>query len=147
MPRSRTTGAVVSTDTPRVAVFFYGLFMDEGALRAQGYEPRNAQRARLKGHRLAIGSRATLVKDPSDHVHGIVMSLTHDELDELYGAGDLNTYRPEAVLLDVNGAPTAALCYVLPNGPDAVANPQYAARLRALCRALSFPDDYIHSIR
>lgn len=43
----------------RVAVFFYGLFMDAGALRQKGVDPVGLRRARVDGFSLRIGQRAS----------------------------------------------------------------------------------------
>lgn len=42
----------------RIAVFFYGLFMDAQMLRERGLQPQAERRARLDGFALRIGKRA-----------------------------------------------------------------------------------------
>src|ERR1700712_5190312 len=79
-----------------VDVFFYGLFMDESALRAKGFQPANARQARADGFSLRLGARATLVPDVAKCVHGMLMGLTHRELDQLYAEPSVAAYRPEA---------------------------------------------------
>src|SRR5262249_5931502 len=64
----------------RTDVFFYGLFMDEDALRAKGLEPRDADRASVEGFELRIGERAALVPKPDSTVHGLVISLSLAEV-------------------------------------------------------------------
>ncbi len=130
-------------------VFFYGLFMDEALLRAQGYSPVNPRRAQFKGMALRIGARATLVVDVGATAHGIVMELTHDEIDRLYSEPSVAMYRPEAVLAEcVDGSRVAALCFNLPTPPRPdEANPDYAAKLREVGRRLGLPSDYVASIK
>ncbi len=53
----------------RIEVFFYGLFMDEAALRDQGFRPADARQARVDGFALRLGARATLVPDGDRSVH------------------------------------------------------------------------------
>jgi hypothetical protein len=133
----------------RVPVFFYGLFMEEAALRAKGFDPRNSRAAAVPGMALRIGARAMLVADPRATAHGFVMELTHAEIDTLYAEPSVAMYRPEPVLTAcADGATIAALCFNLPipPGPDE-ANPDYAARLRALGRTLGLPAAYVESIR
>jgi len=132
----------------RVSVFFYGLFMDADALRARGAEPAGIQVASVPGFALRVGRRATLVPATGERAHGVLMELSHDELDRLYAEPSVRAYRPEAVLTELaDGARVPALCYNLavPPTPDE-ANPEYAAKLRDLARRLALPDDYVARI-
>jgi hypothetical protein len=132
----------------RVNVFFYGLFMDGQALQAKGLNPVNSRHALVRGMALRIGSRATLVEQAAATTHGILMELTHAEIDKLYSDPDVAMYRPEPVVAELPGAASApALCFNLPDpsGPDE-ANPHYALKLRELGRRLGLPADYIANI-
>jgi hypothetical protein len=132
-----------------VDTFFYGLFMDRDLLRAKGLHPADMRRARVDGWRLHIGARAALFPDPAGCVHGMVMALTHAELEQLYAEPSVAMYRPEAVLATLDdGASVAALCFNLPAVEDpAPANPDYAAKLRAVAQRLALPAVYVQSIR
>jgi hypothetical protein len=131
-----------------VEVFFYGLFMDADLLRDKGVVPRDPRRARVDGFALRIGRRATLVPAAGTHSHGMLMQLTHTDLDKLYSATELEQYRPEAVTcVTIDGASTAALCFNLPAAPAPdERNAAYAVRLQAVLRKLEFPSEYIASI-
>jgi hypothetical protein len=133
----------------RLNVFFYGLFMDGIVLRAKGLNPFNARHARVDGMALRIGERATLVADAHATAHGILMELTHEEIDQLYSDPSVAMYRAEAVLAEfADGSHTAALCFNLPRQPrPEEANPDYAAKLRELGRRLNLPGDYIETIK
>jgi len=117
----------------RVEVFFYGLFMDADALREKGFRPTNARQASVEDIALHLGERATLVPERGGRVHGMLMSLTHAELDRLYAEPSVEAYRPEPVLASLrDGSIVAALCFNLPAVPaGARSNPEYAAKLRA----------------
>ena len=132
----------------RVDAFFYGLFMDLDLLRESGGAPTSPRRACVDGYALRIGQRATLVPAADAHVYGMLMSLTHAELDRLYRAPGLEQYRPEAVLAQpIDGLPTPALCYNLTAAPSPdERNPDYAARLRRALQKLDFPPEYIASV-
>ena len=132
----------------RVAVFFYGLFMDADALRAKGIDPGEPRRASVRGFSLRIGERATLVRDDAGIVHGLVMDLTQDAIDQLYAEPSVSMYRPEAVLADIEGnGRVAALCFNLPAPPrPEESNSAYAAKLRDLARRIGLPADYVESI-
>jgi hypothetical protein len=73
-------------------VFFYGLFMDAGLLRARGIEPAAMRGASVQGFALRIGLRATLVPASGDRVFGVAMELTHDEIDRLYSDPSVQAY-------------------------------------------------------
>ena len=132
----------------RVDGFFYGLFMDAAVLRNSGAQPVNPRRAYVDDFALRIGNRATLVPSAGARAYGMVIALTHSELQHLYGAPGLDQYRPEAVLARLmDGAPVPALCYNLLVEPRAdERNLDYAARLQQTLRQLEFPSEYIDSV-
>jgi hypothetical protein len=127
----------------RLDVFFYGLFMDADALRAKGLNPVNVRQAQVRGMALRIGKRAALAESPTSATYGVLMELTHAEIDKLYSEPSVEMYRPEAVRAELaDGSIVAALCFnlVMPS-PDE-ANPAYAASLRELARKLGLPVHY-----
>lgn len=132
----------------RIDVFFYGLFMDEALLREKGIDPQDRRHARVDGHALRIGSRATLVPSAGCSVHGIAYALTHAEIDSLYAEPSVGAYRPEAVVAHLaNGRSVAALCFNLPDPPPSIErNAEYAARLRDLAGRIGLPASYVASI-
>jgi hypothetical protein len=132
----------------RIDGFFYGLFMDIGVLRNSGVVPVNPRKAYVNGFALRVGSRATLVPSAGDRAYGMLIALTHPELERLYGAPGLDQYRAEAVVACcIDGAAVPALCYNLLVEPRAgERNPDYAARLQKVLRDLNFPAEYVDSI-
>jgi Gamma-glutamyl cyclotransferase, AIG2-like len=132
----------------RIEVFFYGLFMDQELLKGKGIQPIDVRLAAVSGLRLRIGARAALVSAPDAEVHGVLMKLTHAELDKLYSEPSVQAYRPEPVLaVASDGATVAALCYNLPEPPGSgERTPEYAAKLRALAQRIGLPNDYVSSI-
>jgi hypothetical protein len=133
----------------RIPVFFYGLFMDLDALRSKGVHPTGPQVASVAGYAIRIGQRATLWPASGSSAHGLLMNLTHAEIELLYSAPGLEAYRPEAVAAAVaEGPPVAALCFNLVAPPAAdEANPVYAATLRQLASRLALPPEYVQQIR
>jgi len=129
--------------------FFYGLFMDAQVLRQAGTEPSNFRRAYVADFELRIGQRATLVPSPGARAYGMLISLTHVELERLYSAPGLEAYRPEAVVAhSFEGEAIPALCYNLVQTPEAhERNPEYAMRLRNVLENLGFPVEYIESVK
>ena len=133
----------------RIEVFFYGLFMDADLLRTKGAEPANIRQACAPGFKLRIGQRATLLRSPDSYAYGILMELTHDEIERLYSEASVRAYRPEAVLCELeDGSRVPALCFnlVVPPAPEE-ANAEYAAKLRDLARRLGLPSDYVERIQ
>lgn len=133
----------------RIEVFFYGLFMDADVLRAKGVEPVKIRPACVLGFALRIGQRATLVRNPDASAYGILMELTHGEIERVYSEASVRAYRPEAVLCELgDGSQVPALCFnlVVPPGSEE-ANPDYAAKLRDLARRLGLPSDYVERIQ
>jgi hypothetical protein len=132
----------------RIDGFFYGLFMDAGVLRERHVEPVDPRRAYVDHYALRIGRRATLVPTRGERSYGVVMALTHAELDRLYAAPGLEDYRPEAVVARcLDGGPVPALCYTLLRVPEpGESNRTYATRLREVLKALDFPPEYVASV-
>jgi hypothetical protein len=132
----------------RIDAFFYGLFMDVEVLRANGVVPADPRRAYIDDFALRIGARATLVPAMGARAYGMLIALTHLELERLYSAPGLEDYRAEAVLArPPDGRLTAALCYNLrePPGPHE-RNAEYAARLQRVLSGLGFPPEYVSAL-
>jgi hypothetical protein len=137
------------SDAPRKRpVFFYGLFMDPEVLRGRGVEPGEGRKARVDGHALRIGERATLVPAESAHAYGMAYDLEATQLQALYSADGLESYAPTVVTVHFEDGLTApAECWVLSQPPDADAhNPEYVRKLREALTKLRFPADYIASV-
>ncbi|MDX1406340.1 MAG: gamma-glutamylcyclotransferase family protein [Woeseiaceae bacterium] len=129
--------------------FFYGLFMDAEVLRQAGTTPSNFRRAHVTDFALRIGQRATLVPSPGARAYGMLISLTHADLERLYGAPGLEDYRPEAVVAQpAEGEAVPALCYNLVKEPEPhERNTEYAARLRNVLDNLGFPAEYVETVK
>jgi hypothetical protein len=131
----------------RVSVFFYGLFMDPELLRGKGANPVIVGIASVLNLSLRIGRRAAVVPDPGATVHGVLMELTHDELEQLYSEPSVRQYRPEPVLALVQGRGSVpALCYNLVEPPTEPPNQEYVAALKVVAKRLELPPSYIETI-
>jgi hypothetical protein len=133
----------------RIEVFFYGLFMDDELLRAKGANPINIRPAWVADFALRIGQRATLLRTPGSRAYGLLMELTHAEIELLYSEPSVSAYRPEAVLPELaDGSRVPALCFNLVVAPGAdETSSEYATKLRALAQRLKFPFSYVETIR
>ena len=131
-----------------IAVFFYGLFMNIELLNELGLHPSDSCPAAVDGLALIIGQRATLVPNATETVHGMVMTLSHAEIDVLYSGASVALYRPEAVLARLrDGSSVPALCFNLPRPPEpSEKDLDYARQLADLGRRLGLPTDYLRSL-
>lgn len=133
----------------RIEVFFYGLFIDVDLPHTKGVEPTKIRPACAPGFALRIGRRATLLWNPDARAYGMLMQLTHDEIEQLYSEASVLAYRPEAVLCGFrDGSRVPALCFnlVAPPGPEE-ANSEYSAKLRDPARPVGFRSDYVERIQ
>src|SRR5437667_12473267 len=119
--------------------------MDAELLRAKGIEPVSIRIASVPGFALRIGQRATLTPAPNSRVYGVLMGLTHNEIERLYSEKNVSIYRPETIIAKLaDGSHVPALCFnllVAPNPQDA--NPDYATQLRDLGRRPGLPADFV----
>jgi hypothetical protein len=80
--------------------------------------------------------------------HGVVMELTHREIDQLYSDPSVSAYRAEAVLVALSdGSTVPALCFNLVEPPKPEErNAQYALKLREVGSRLGLPRAYTDKI-
>ena len=123
-------------------IFFYGLFMDEGVLRAKGVEPRRGRKAVVSNYKLKIGQRAMLSPQPSAQAYGMVYALTDSEIELLYNEPGLDMYRPELIVATFeDGSSSELTTFNLPADTADTGKPnlEYAAKLRLVLERLGFP--------
>lgn len=131
-----------------VAVFFYGLFMDQSLLASRGIVPSVVTAGHVDGYRLRIGNRATLVPEPGSRAFGVVMTIRRDEARALYCDETVADYVPESVSVTLpGGVVRSAICYNLPLSELQGANSAYADSLLRLATKLGFPQEYLDQIR
>jgi len=135
-------------NTEQVAVFFYGLFMDESLLASKGISPSKATVGHVDGYGLRIGRRATLVPDESNRAYGILMTIRAEDVRALYSQESVADYVAESVSVVLpDGTLEAAVCYNLPESKLEGTNSQYANSLLTLAGKLGLPSDYLQQIR
>ncbi len=131
-----------------VNVFFYGLFVDMGVLQQRGLAPRHPQVGRLDGDDIDVHDRATLIRNPTARVYGIVTGLTREDLGTPYADPSVRDDRAEAVVVTLAAArQVSAWCDTLPQAPGARRNTVYAPRLVEVARTLAFPGDYLDRLQ
>jgi len=135
-------------NTDLIAVFFYGLFMDQSLLASKGIIPSRAMVGYVDGYGLRIGKRATLVPDESSRAYGVLVTIRAEEVRALYSEESVADYVSESVSVVLSdGKVETALCYNLPESELGGTNSQYANSLLALADRLGLPGDYLQQIR
>lgn len=132
------------TTVTRVAAFFYGSFMRREVLARGGHELREFEVARLPGFDIHISPHASLSRSDQYSVYGILVQLTHAELDRLYAMPGIGIFLPEAVLVQTrDGRHVPALCYIPPSREEKPADREYLGHLVRVGREYGFPEWYI----
>jgi len=122
--------------------------MDEDVLRTAGVIPVSPRRGYVDDFELRIGRRATLVSRANERAYGLIYSMSHRDIDKLYGQPGLEDYRPEAVLVNkLEGGSCVALCFnLLVEAVDDEKNTAYAEKLTIALKKFEFPPEYIGRI-
>ncbi len=127
-----------------VAVFFYGLFMDESLLASMGISPSRAAVGYVDGYGLRIGRRATLVPDETSRAYGVLMNIRTEQVRALYSEKSVADYVSESVSVVLpDGTHESAVCYNLPEGKLEGTNSRYASSLLMLAGKLGLPSQYL----
>ena len=122
--------------------------MDEALLARKGVAPANASPGYVDGFAIRIGERATLLKSAGSRSYGLMMSVSPDELKELYSDDGVVDYVPEPVTVILSdGSKALAVCYNLPVDRVSGTNKDYADSLLELACRLAFPESYLDQIR
>jgi hypothetical protein len=131
-----------------IAVFFYGLFMDESMLASKGISPSKSTIGYVNGYGLRIGKRATLVPDQTNRAYGVLMTIRTEDVTALYSEESVSDYVSETVSVVLpDGTLESAVCYNLLQPREERRNSDYANSLLQLAGKLGFPDDYLEQIR
>ena len=131
-----------------VAVFFYGLFMDESLLASKGASPLKAAIGYVDGYGLRIGKRATLVPDETNRAYGVLMAMRAEDVSALYSDDSVADYVSESVsVVLADGTLESAICYNLPESKLEGTNSEYADSLLLLAGRLGLPGGYLQQIR
>jgi Gamma-glutamyl cyclotransferase, AIG2-like len=127
--------------------FFYGGLINPAVMRRVGMKPTQQAVASLPGYSLKIAPFVNLVPSSRDTVYGLLLELTHAEINATY-AQLKATYVPMPVItFDLDGRIRAALCYIVPSMPEAVAEEDHVRALLDPAEALGFPGWYLDKIR
>jgi len=129
-------------------VFFYGLFMDETLLREKGVNPLKPILAFVENFGLRIGERATIVKSDGERAYGLIMSLSEQDLNILYGDKSVADYIPENIIaINSSNESINVISYNLPLEKLSGQNKQYAESLTIVAKKVGLPTKYVNEIQ
>ncbi len=130
--------------TKRVAVFFYGSFMRPEVMAQAGFAPDTVRVAQLHGHDICLDPHANVFPSPMHSIFGIVVQISHAELDKMYGRQGVGSFLPEAVLVTLaDGRSLPVMCYMPPSRSNQPADQAYLTRLIEAAELRGLPRDYI----
>jgi hypothetical protein len=127
--------------------FFYGGLINPDVMAQMGMVPTGKMIASLPGFELTISPLFNVEPKADAIVYGLLLRLTHVELEHVYGQLKLRYFPQPVVAYDENGGLHPALCYVIPDLPSAQADPDYVLRLLQPAIDHGFPDWYITRIK
>lgn len=131
----------------KVWVFFYGGLINPAMRSKVGLQPTREEPAMLAGFDLRIAPYVNLVPEAGQTVFGLLMEVTHAQLQQTYS--QLRApYLPQAVTaLDAEGRLRPALCYIVAEMPSGQAEAEHVEVLAMAAEQFAFPDWYIAKIR
>jgi hypothetical protein len=133
----------------KVWAFFYGSFMNSQVMATANLIDPQIEIASLPGFDIEISPHANLVRRAGQMAYGLLVSITHAQLDSLYASQSAGeTYLPEAVLaIDAGGRFRPATCYIVTNMKPGVPEKSYLEKITAPAIAHGFPDWYVNRLR
>jgi hypothetical protein len=137
-------------DDAKVAVFFYGSYMNPAVLAEAHLAPTELEVAELPDYEIEINPLANLVPAEGERVYGVLTHATHAQLDRLYAhARDVlgGIYLPHPVLVETQaGDLVPALCYIASGLEPRTPTREYVDRILTPARAHRFPSWYVERI-
>ena len=130
-----------------VKAFFYGSFIRKDVQARAGFNPAKVEVARLSGFDIHICPHAALTPSDQHSVFGILVNITHRQLDTMYSAPGVGVFLPQAVLVETrDGKLVPSLCYIPPSRENKPADHDYLARLVTAGREYGFPEWYLSKL-
>ncbi len=113
-----------------------------------GFVTEKIDVARLSGYDICLDPHANIFKRPFASVYGIVVNVTHEDLNRMYGATGVGAFLPEAVLVDtLNDRYLPALCYMPSKRNDEKPDQAYLLRLIEAATFRALPTEYINRLK
>lgn len=136
----------------KVQVFFYGSFINLQVLEEAGLKKRAFAPACIHGYEMLMQPVANLRENGDGVVYGILVNLTHAELDTLYTKHIATitdyVYKPEAIFVATRGGKIVpALVYVCDNMKPEQAENAYIDKVLKAATSYGFPGWYLDHIK
>jgi hypothetical protein len=135
---------------PTVRTFLYGSYMNLNILGNMRVRPSHVEVARLRGFDIRIAPHANLIVSERDLVYGILVSVTHHDLDRLYGRTEAvlgSAYHAEGVLVEtLHGSWRPAMCYISHTMRPSTPSADYVASVVEAALQHGFPAWYVDRI-
>ena len=132
---------------PKVAVFFYGSYMNPRVLEEANLSPEPLTPATLEDFEIVIRPLANLVRSDRGHVYGALAFATHAEHERLYAhAREVlgGNYLPFPVVVRTRGGEhVPAFCYIAPALEPRPASNDYIDRIVQPAKLHGFPTSYV----
>ena len=131
-----------------VSAFFYGSFMRPDVMAQSAVNPAKVDVAKLNGYDIAFDPHANIFPHPFASVYGILVQVTHEELNRMYGVTGVGVFLPEAALVTVNDTNwIPALCFMPPCRNELSPDQAYLDRLIEAAILRGLPQDYIARLK
>lgn len=131
----------------KVPVFFYGGLINPRVQERVGLTPTGARIARLRDFELTFEPWVNVRAAPGGYVHGLIMDVTHDVLDQAYSKLAAS-YNPWPVICEMaDGAREAALCFIAQSMEAGPIDPPHVEALAEGAEIWGFPAEYVSRIR
>jgi hypothetical protein len=136
------------TTERQIGAFFYGSFIRKDVQLKAGFSPQRLEVACLHGFDIHVAPHAALSRSDNSAVYGILVDITHRQLDTMYSAPGVGVFLPQAVLVVTqDGKLSPALCYIPPAVGREPADRDYLARLVEAGNEYGFPEWYLHHLQ
>ncbi len=131
----------------QVKAFFYGSFIRKDIQLKADFSPSFIEVARLDGFDIHVAPHAVLSRTDGRTVYGVLVEISHRQLDTMYSAPGVGVFLPEAVMVVTSdGKFTPALCYIPPEVGNEPADRDYLAKLVKAGREYGFPEWYLRRL-
>lgn len=141
------TSGLADDKSERVWGFYYGGLINPTIMQQLGMAPGAQEIAMLPGYELQISPFMNLVRNDRQSAYGLLLSLTHNEIEHVYGQLKAKYYPYPVLARDREGRERAALCYLLTKLEAGQAEARYVNNLLEPATALGFPGWYLDHIR
>ena len=132
--------------TDPVRVFFYGGLINPEVMTRVGLPQREQIVAAVPGFQIRIEPWVTLQPCPLSTCYGVVMPVSHQELEAVYAKLAV-PYFPYPVIAQTADTAIAALTYLAGPMERRVADEAHIAPLLSAAEGLNFPGWYLNEIR